>query len=84
AAVDLAAANVVKDETNVFIGKDHMVNLDIKMNELCIMKLLNHILQPTIYDVVMDVAREWVIDVNMVKYLKADVVRYFIDTFRTG
>ncbi|XP_035450637.2 basic juvenile hormone-suppressible protein 1 [Spodoptera frugiperda] len=84
AAVALAAANVVKDDTNVFIGKDNMVNLDIKMKELCIMKLLNHILQPTIYDDVRDVAREWTIEDNMDKYLKADVVRDFIDTFRMG
>nr|CAB55604.1 methionine-rich storage protein [Spodoptera litura] len=84
AAVALAAANVVKDDTNVFIGKDNMVNFDIKMKELCIMKLLNHILQPTIYDDVREVAREWVIEDNVDKYLKAEVVRDFINTFRMG
>ncbi|CAH0683394.1 unnamed protein product [Spodoptera exigua] len=84
AAVALAAANVVKDDTNVFIGKDNMVNFDIKMKELCIMKLLNHILQPTMYDDVREVAREWTIEDNVDKYLKAEVVRDFIDTFKMG
>nr|ABX55887.1 methionine-rich storage protein [Spodoptera exigua] len=84
AAVALAAANVVKDDTNVFIGKDNMVNFDIKMKELCIMKLLNHTLQPTMYDDVREVAREWTIKDNVDKYLKAEVVRDFIDAFKMG
>lgn len=53
------------------------VNLDIKMKELCIMKLLNHILQPTIYDDVRDVAREWTIEDNMDKYLVRVIYKYF-------
>lgn len=39
------------------------------MKELCILKLLNHILQPTMYDDIREVAREWVIEENMDKYL---------------
>lgn len=54
------------------------VNLDIKMKELCIMKLLNHILQPTIYDDVRDVAREWVIEDNMDKYLVRIIHKYIV------
>lgn len=54
------------------------VNLDIKMKELCIMKLLNHILQPTIYDDVRDVAREWVIEDNMDKYLVRIIYKYIV------
>lgn len=33
------------------------------------MKLLNYILQPTIYDDIREVARDWVIEENMDKYL---------------
>ncbi|XP_026736126.1 basic juvenile hormone-suppressible protein 1 [Trichoplusia ni] len=84
ASLALAAASVVKDDTTVVIGKDNMVTMDIKMKELCILKLLNHILQPTMYDDIREVAREWVIEENMDKYLKTDVVKKFIDTFKMG
>lgn len=43
--------------------------MDLKTKELCILKLLNHILQPTMYDDVRDVAREWDIEENLDKYL---------------
>ncbi|XP_063891523.1 basic juvenile hormone-suppressible protein 1-like [Helicoverpa armigera] len=69
AALAVAAASVVKDDGTVLIGKDNMVNMDIKMKELCILKLLNHILQPTMYDDIREVAREWTIEDNMDKYL---------------
>lgn len=39
------------------------------MKELCIMKLFNHILQPTMYDDIRDVARDWTFEDNMDKYL---------------
>lgn len=50
--------------------------MDIKMKELCILKLLNHILQPTMYDDIRDVAREWVIEENMDKYLVSISSKY--------
>nr|P84632.1 RecName: Full=Sex-specific storage protein 1; Short=SP-1 [Amsacta albistriga] len=49
ACLAAASASAISDGmygTMVFT-KDMMVNLDMKMKELCIMKLLNHILQPT-------------------------------------
>lgn len=39
------------------------------MKELCILKLLNHILQPTMYDDIREVAREYVLEDNVDKYL---------------
>lgn len=33
------------------------------------MKLLNYILQPTVYDDIRDVARDWVLEENIDKYL---------------
>lgn len=45
------------------------VTVDVKMRELCVLKLLNHILQPTMYEDVREVAREWAIEENMDKYL---------------
>lgn len=43
--------------------------MDVKMKELCIMKLLNHILQPTMYDDIREVAREYLLEENVDKYL---------------
>lgn len=43
--------------------------MDVKIKELCIIKLLNHILQPTMYEDIREVAREWVIEENVDKYL---------------
>ncbi|CAB3254226.1 unnamed protein product [Arctia plantaginis] len=82
----LASANVVKDDiyASTVIGRESMVNMDIKTKELCIMKLLNHILQPTMYDDIREIAREWIIEENQDKYLKTEVVRQFIDTFKMG
>lgn len=45
------------------------VNIDIKSKEILCMKLLNYILQPTIYDDIREVARDWVVEENMDKYL---------------
>ncbi|XP_075975560.1 basic juvenile hormone-suppressible protein 1-like [Anticarsia gemmatalis] len=85
AALALASATVLKDDTyNYVIGKESMVTMDIKMKELCIMKLLNHILQPTMYEDIREIARDWTIEDNMDKYLKVDVVKTFIDTFKLG
>lgn len=39
------------------------------MKEVCILKLLNHILQPTIYDDIREVAREYLLEENVDKYL---------------
>lgn len=43
--------------------------MDIKTKEILCMKLLNFILQPTVYDDIRDVAREWDLEANMDKYL---------------
>lgn len=45
------------------------MTVDIKTRELCVLKLLNHILQPTMYEDVREVAREWTIEENLDKYL---------------
>lgn len=56
--------------------------MDLKTKELCILKLLNHILQPTMYDDVRDVAREWVIEENLDKYLVSNYERLFFGPFK--
>lgn len=43
------------------------------------MKLLNYILQPTVYDDIREVARDWVIEDNMDKYLvKSNSISYIL------
>ncbi|XP_072932421.1 basic juvenile hormone-suppressible protein 1-like [Epargyreus clarus] len=86
ALVAVASATVIKDDMhlNFFVGKDTLVNVDTKTKEICILKLLNHILQPTVYDDIREVAREWVIEENFDKYLKVDVVKRFINMFKMG
>nr|AAC35429.1 diapause associated protein 2 [Choristoneura fumiferana] len=82
----VASASVVKDSRfdDTVIGRETLVNVDVKVKELCIMKLLNHILQPTLYEDIRTVAREWNIEDNTDKYLKTDVVKNFIETFKMG
>ncbi|KPJ03733.1 Basic juvenile hormone-suppressible protein 1 [Papilio xuthus] len=85
AVLAVATASVVKDDHyGYLIGKDMMMNLDIKTKEICIMKLLNHILQPTMYDDIKEVAREYVLEENLDKYLQIDVVKKFIGMFKMG
>ncbi|CAK1585075.1 unnamed protein product [Parnassius mnemosyne] len=85
ALLAVATASVVKDDQfSVLIGKEPLVNLDIKTKELCIMKLLNHILQPTMYEDIREVAREFVLEENLDKYLQVDVVKKFIYMFKMG
>ncbi|XP_059045621.1 sex-specific storage-protein 1-like [Achroia grisella] len=85
ALVAAVAASVVHDELqNIVITKEPMVNLDVKTKERCILKLLNHILQPTMYEDVREIAREWVIEDNMDKYLKVEVVRQFANVYKLG
>ncbi|CAH2233649.1 basic juvenile hormone-suppressible protein 1-like [Pararge aegeria] len=79
-----ATASAIKDEHTVLIGKDMLVNVDIKTKEVLCMKLLNFILQPTVYEDIRDVARDWDLEVNMDKYLKIDVVKKFIDFYKMG
>ncbi|XP_045769520.1 basic juvenile hormone-suppressible protein 1-like [Maniola jurtina] len=79
-----ATASAIKDEHTVLIGKDTLVNVDIKTKEILCMKLLNFILQPTVYDDIRDVARDWDLEANMDKYLKVDVVNKFIDHYKMG
>lgn len=45
------------------------MNVDIKTKEMCLLKLLNHILQPTMYDDIREIAREWSLEDNIDKYL---------------
>ncbi|CAG4928700.1 unnamed protein product [Colias eurytheme] len=85
ALVAAAAATTLRDNYQDFvIGKETLVNVDIKTKELYCWKLLNHILQPTIYDDIREVAREYVLEDNMDKYLKDDVVKRFIEVFKMG
>ncbi|XP_052741115.1 basic juvenile hormone-suppressible protein 1-like [Bicyclus anynana] len=83
ACLAVATATVIKD-VHIHIGKDLLVNLDIKSKEVLCMKLLNFILQPTVYDDIRDVARDFDLEVNMDKYLKVDVVKKFIDFYKMG
>ncbi|XP_047990431.1 basic juvenile hormone-suppressible protein 1-like [Leguminivora glycinivorella] len=86
AIVAATAASVIHMDKmdSITIGKDTLVNVDVKVREMCIMKLLRHILQPTMYEDIRTVAREWSIEDNMDKYLKTEVVKKFIDTFKMG
>nr|AAA29320.1 methionine-rich storage protein 1 [Manduca sexta] len=86
AILAVAAASYINvgDNFNVVIGKETLVNVDVKVRELCILKLLNHILQPTIYEDIREVAREYVLEENTDKYLKTDVVKEFINMFKMG
>lgn len=49
--------------------------MDVKTKELSILKLLNHILQPTMYDDIREIAREWAIEENKDKYLVKPLLR---------
>ncbi|CAH0753108.1 unnamed protein product [Diatraea saccharalis] len=82
----LGAATVIKDDLDVgnTFKKDSLVNLDVKTKEICIMKLLNHILQPTMYEDIREIAQEFVIEDNVDKYLKVDVVKQFVQTYKMG
>nr|8CAN_A Chain A, basic juvenile hormone-suppressible protein 1 [Galleria mellonella]8CAN_B Chain B, basic juvenile hormone-suppressible protein 1 [Galleria mellonella]8CAN_C Chain C, basic juvenile hormone-suppressible protein 1 [Galleria mellonella]8CAN_D Chain D, basic juvenile hormone-suppressible protein 1 [Galleria mellonella]8CAN_E Chain E, basic juvenile hormone-suppressible protein 1 [Galleria mellonella]8CAN_F Chain F, basic juvenile hormone-suppressible protein 1 [Galleria mellonella] len=87
AAVLLAAvaASVVHDELkNIVITKEPMKNMDMKSKEMCILKLMNHILQPTMYEDVREVAKAWVLEENEDKYMKMEAVKEFINTYKMG
>ncbi|XP_050678623.1 basic juvenile hormone-suppressible protein 1-like [Leptidea sinapis] len=84
ALLSVAAAIAIKDNIDVVIGKDLLANVDVKTKELLCWKLLNHILQPTVYDDVREVAREFNIEENFDKFLKDDVVKYFLDVYKMG
>ncbi|CAF4849210.1 unnamed protein product [Pieris macdunnoughi] len=81
-----AAASALKDTNynDFVIGKDTLVNVDIKTKEIYCWKLLNHILQPTVYDDIREVARDFVLEDNFDKFLKDDVVKRFIEVFKMG
>nr|AAB86647.1 very methionine rich hexamerin precursor [Hyalophora cecropia] len=82
-----ATASVVNDANysfNVVIGKDSLMKADVKMKEICIMKLLNYVLQPTVYEDIKEVAREYMLEENTDKYSKSDVVTKFMETFKMG
>ncbi|XP_063826533.1 basic juvenile hormone-suppressible protein 1-like [Ostrinia nubilalis] len=80
----VACATVIKDDFDFVIKKENLVNVDVKTKEMCLLKLLNHILQPTMYDDVREIAREWTLEDNIDKYLKADVVKNFADMYKNG
>nr|ADA84299.1 hexamerin receptor [Corcyra cephalonica] len=82
--VTVATASVVPDDSKVLITKEPMVNLDVKTKELFILKLLNHILQPSLYEDIRSIAREYTIEDNMDKYVKVEVVKAFIATYKLG
>ncbi|CAH0399633.1 unnamed protein product [Chilo suppressalis] len=81
----VVAATAIKDDlADVVLKRDNLVNLDVKTKELFVMKLLNHILQPTMYEDIRDIAREYVIEDNADKYLKVEVVKNFVDIYKMG
>ncbi|XP_026488666.1 basic juvenile hormone-suppressible protein 1-like [Vanessa tameamea] len=82
AILAVTSASVIKDDHTVIIGKDILTNVDIKTKEILCLKLLNYILQPTVYDDIREVAREWVLEENFDKYLKVDVVKKFIEHYK--
>ncbi|NP_001106747.2 sex-specific storage-protein 1 precursor [Bombyx mori] len=64
--------------------KEPMVNLDMKMKELCIMKLLDHILQPTMFEDIKEIAKEYNIEKSCDKYMNVDVVKQFMEMYKMG
>nr|XP_013189506.1 unnamed protein product [Amyelois transitella] len=85
AVLTVAAGSIVKDDfKDYLISKEPLVNLDAKTKEICILKLLNHILQPTMYEDIREIAREFVLEDNMDKFLKVEVVKDFISLYKLG
>ncbi|KAL0830261.1 hypothetical protein ABMA28_002467 [Loxostege sticticalis] len=84
ALLAVASATVIKDDMEFIIKKESMVNVDVKTKEMCILKLLNHILQPTMYEDIREIAREWTLEDNIDKYLKVDVVKDFVEMYKIG
>ncbi|CAH2085085.1 unnamed protein product [Euphydryas editha] len=82
AAVLAAASATVIKEQGWTIGKESLNNVDIRTKEWICMKLLNHILQLTVHDDIREVAREWVLEDNIDKYSKVDVVKKFIENYK--
>ncbi|KAG7298914.1 hypothetical protein JYU34_017373 [Plutella xylostella] len=85
ALVASASALVMNDDKiKMLIGKEHLDNLDIKTKEMLMMRLLNHMMQPTMYRDIKDCAREFVLEDHLDKFIKPDVVRFFMDTYKMG
>ncbi|KAM3960034.1 LOW QUALITY PROTEIN: sex-specific storage-protein 1 [Aphomia sociella] len=83
--VAATTASVVPDDLDKdLITKEPMVNVDVRKKEIYILKLLNQILQPTMYEDIRTVAREYAVEDNIDKYLKVDVVRTFLATYNMG
>ncbi|KAL4709732.1 hypothetical protein ACJJTC_005535 [Scirpophaga incertulas] len=85
ALVAAAAAVAIRDEfQETVFKKDSMVNVDVKTKEMYILKLLNHILQPTMYEDIREIAREYSLEDNVDKYLKVEVVKNFVEMYKVG
>ncbi|KAJ2945580.1 hypothetical protein O0L34_g404 [Tuta absoluta] len=82
----LAAAAMAFPDKDLMSDTSMMINdnMDIKTKQICIMKLLNHIMEPLMYKDLVEVGKNFNIEENINLYTKPDVVKMFITNLKFG
>ncbi|KAI5630887.1 hemocyanin, copper containing domain-containing protein [Phthorimaea operculella] len=82
----LAAAAMAFPEKDLMTDTTMMItdNMDIKTKQICIMKLLNHIMEPLMYKELVEVGKNFNIEENVNLYTKPDVVKAFVTNLKFG
>ncbi|KAI5630888.1 hemocyanin, copper containing domain-containing protein [Phthorimaea operculella] len=77
-------ATAYPDTTRVIITDDTLKTMDIKEKQICILKLLNHILEPVIYKDIEDIGKNFNIEANVDFFTRNDVVKVFHEHLKVG
>ncbi|KAI5630884.1 hemocyanin, all-alpha domain-containing protein [Phthorimaea operculella] len=82
----LAAAAMAFPEKDLMTDTTMMItdNMDIKTKQICIMKLLNHIMELLMYKELVEVGKNFNIEENVNLYTKPDVVKAFVTNLKFG
>ncbi|XP_063362934.1 sex-specific storage-protein 1-like [Cydia amplana] len=66
------------------IGKDKLQPASMETKQQVVLRLLDHILQPSVFEDVRSVANTWRLEQNQQAFLKPDVVDDFLELYQSG
>ncbi|XP_047990432.1 basic juvenile hormone-suppressible protein 1-like [Leguminivora glycinivorella] len=69
---------------NFVIGKDKLQPASMETKQHVMLRLLDHILQPSVFEDIRSVANSWKLEQNQQAFLKPDVVDCFLELYQAG
>ncbi|XP_063534821.1 basic juvenile hormone-suppressible protein 1-like [Cydia strobilella] len=69
---------------NFVIGKDKLQSANMQTKQHVMLRLLDHIMQPSVFEDIRSVANTWRLEQNQQAFLKPEVVEAFLEVYQSG